>query len=251
MAWEESNPINFAVDGDTTSEAIEKFIAEFGSVYTHLNRLRKLDKGSVAPTDPETDAVWLDDTGDGVILKTWTGTVWSEINMGQNPIGGIIPYNGAVADIPANWQLCDGTNGTPNMTNKFMFGTNTEAEIGNTGGSNDAVVISHTHTLNAHTHSTPDHTHTASSDTSATHTHTIPTTHTLQTNYTAFASGYTGLYQGTSGANGAHSHVITVDSSGAGTTGSGGDTATGSSGVAGTNLNIPAYVKLAYIQRMS
>jgi len=41
---------------------------------------------------------------------------------GGVPIGGIILWSGTVASIPASWQLCDGTNGTPDLRDKFVVG---------------------------------------------------------------------------------------------------------------------------------
>lgn len=38
------------------------------------------------------------------------------------PIGTILPYVGALADIPHGWALCDGSNGTPNLTGRFLQG---------------------------------------------------------------------------------------------------------------------------------
>ncbi len=35
------------------------------------------------------------------------------------PIGGIIKWFAAIADIPAGYHLCDGTNGTPDLLNRF------------------------------------------------------------------------------------------------------------------------------------
>lgn len=40
------------------------------------------------------------------------------------PIGTILPYTGLLADIPSGWHLCDGTNGTPNLTGQFLQGSN-------------------------------------------------------------------------------------------------------------------------------
>lgn len=38
------------------------------------------------------------------------------------PVGSIIPYGGKLSDIPDGWALCDGTNGTPNLTGRFLQG---------------------------------------------------------------------------------------------------------------------------------
>jgi len=81
------------------------------------------------------------------------------------PIGGIVMYSGAFADIPPEWVLCDGTNGTPDLSGQFIRGTIYEDQIGVTGGSADAIVVSHTHTASStftgnamgeHSHVIPD-----------------------------------------------------------------------------------------------
>ena len=36
------------------------------------------------------------------------------------PVGGIIMWSGAIADIPTGWRLCNGNNGTPNLRNRFI-----------------------------------------------------------------------------------------------------------------------------------
>jgi hypothetical protein len=63
-----------------------------------------------------------------------TVTVWQEggeifqrigtgdaVPVSLTPIGGIIMWSGALVDIPAGWQLCDGTNGTPDLQNRFIL----------------------------------------------------------------------------------------------------------------------------------
>jgi hypothetical protein len=54
------------------------------------------------------------------------------------PIGSIIMWSGteeAAALIPNNWKLCDGTNGTPDLRNRFIVGAGDQYDIGDTGGS--------------------------------------------------------------------------------------------------------------------
>lgn len=53
---------------------------------------------------------------------------------GSVPVGGIIMWSGSVATIPAGWALCDGTNSTPNLSGKFVIGTNATFAQGTTGG---------------------------------------------------------------------------------------------------------------------
>lgn len=36
--------------------------------------------------------------------------------------GMIMIWSGLIANIPTGWQLCDGTNGTPNLKNQFVIG---------------------------------------------------------------------------------------------------------------------------------
>lgn len=61
-------------------------------------------------------------------------------------------YTGLTADIPSGWQLADGTNGTPDMRDKFIVGAGNLYSQGSTGGSTTIVA----NNLPAHTHSYND-----------------------------------------------------------------------------------------------
>lgn len=60
------------------------------------------------------------------------------------PIGSIVIWSGTVASIPTGWQLCDGTNGTPDLRDRFVVGarqdvgsiaeTNVSGALTKTGG---------------------------------------------------------------------------------------------------------------------
>jgi len=63
------------------------------------------------------------------------------------PVGGIILWSGLSTNIPSGWALCDGTNGTPNLINRFVVGATGSYAVGASGGSKDAIVPSHTHTF--------------------------------------------------------------------------------------------------------
>lgn len=65
------------------------------------------------------------------------------------PLGGIILWSGAIIDIPENWQLCDGTNGTPDLQNRFVVGAGTTYAVDETGGELEHI---HATGLFAHTH---------------------------------------------------------------------------------------------------
>lgn len=50
------------------------------------------------------------------------------------PVGTIVDWSGSVASIPSPWQLCDGTNSTPNLKDKFLVGAGNTYAVGATGG---------------------------------------------------------------------------------------------------------------------
>jgi len=138
------------------------------------------------------------------------------------PTGGIILWSGSIAAIPSGWALCNGSNGTPDLRNRFIVGAGSGYAVNATGGSADAIVVSHTHTgttVSAGTHN-----------------------HTVQTNAGQFqpneggdaGGGFQGLITSTTSSAGAHTHTFTTDS-------------TGSSG---TNANLPPYFALAYIMKL-
>jgi hypothetical protein len=72
------------------------------------------------------------------------------------PSGGIIIWSGSSASIPSGWLLCDGTNSTPDLRNRFVVGAGSTYAVNATGGSADAIVVSHTHTA---TVTDPGHLH--------------------------------------------------------------------------------------------
>lgn len=86
----------------------------------------------------------------GYNSSLWTdGTnIYESVTIvGFTPVGGIIMWPRPIADIPSNWALCDGTRGTPNLTGMFPFGADADRPIGETGGSANAVVVDHIHTI--------------------------------------------------------------------------------------------------------
>lgn len=46
------------------------------------------------------------------------------------PSGGIIMWSGSINDIPNGWLLCNGSNGTPNLTNRFIVGASSDSGTG-------------------------------------------------------------------------------------------------------------------------
>jgi len=72
------------------------------------------------------------------------------------PSGIIVMWSGAVANLPLNWVLCDGTNGTPDLRGRFIGSYGPDPAhapfngINGTGGSN-SVSLTQTN-IPAHTH---------------------------------------------------------------------------------------------------
>ena len=133
------------------------------------------------------------------------------------PSGGIIIWSGSSASIPSGWLLCDGTNSTPDLRNRFVVGATSTYAVGATGGSADAIVVSHTHTA---TVTDPGHTHSVPSG------GVVASSIRYETVGNAFSASQT---------TGSSTTGITVSNS---TTGS-----------SGTNANLPPYYALCYIMK--
>lgn len=61
--------------------------------------------------------------------------------------GMIILWSGSVATIPSGWALCNGSNGTPDLRNRFVVCAGGAYPVDNTGGSS-----SHLHTITDPSH---------------------------------------------------------------------------------------------------
>jgi hypothetical protein len=131
------------------------------------------------------------------------------------PSGGIIIWSGSSASIPSGWLLCDGTNSTPDLRNRFVVGAGSTYAVNATGGSADAIVVSHTHTA---TVTDPGHLHTAAT----------------------FNQGGTNV-NANPGA--------TANSGNTGTATTGITVSNSTTGSSGTNANLPPYFALCYIMK--
>ncbi len=140
--------------------------------------------------------------------------------------GGIIMWAGSIVSIPSGWALCDGASGRPDLRDKFVIGAGNNYNYQNTGGSKDAVIVSHNHT--------------GSTNTTGNHSHTIP-------NHLVQAVSGTGdidrdneyqqwkaLSGQSTNTTGNHSHSFT----------------TSTKGESGNNKNLPPYYALAYIIKL-
>ena len=73
-----------------------------------------------------------------IILET-AGTYLDKnikISVSNNsiPSGVIMLWSGLSSNIPEGYVLCDGNNGTPNLTDKFVIGAGSTYPVGETGG---------------------------------------------------------------------------------------------------------------------
>ena len=143
--------------------------------------------------------------------------------------GMIMMWSGTIATIPTGWVLCNGSNSTPDLRNRFIIGAHSDSagvaystvtgSNTQTGGTKDAINVSHTHTI-----------------TDAGHSHT----ETGQVSTTQFS------YQG--GGSGNPGIGIPLSANGTTTTSTTGITID-SAGSSGTNQNLPPYYALAFIMK--
>ncbi len=56
---------------------------------------------------------------------------------GTIPLGGIIMWSGSKGNVPDGWKLCDGTDGTPDLRNRFILGAESVNNTGATGGASE------------------------------------------------------------------------------------------------------------------
>ena len=145
-------------------------------------------------------------------------------NPASIPSGCILIWSGSIGSVPSGFVLCDGTNGTPDLRNSFILGAGNAYAVGQTGGSTDAIVVSHTHTATS-----------TSTVTDPGHLHSIPG------NYNGGGGNPGGdINSGASGLNtGSNTTGITVATS----------TTNASAGTSGSGANMPPYYALAYIQK--
>ena len=64
------------------------------------------------------------------------------VGSNTNPVSGIssgmiVAFSGS--EVPYGWLLCDGTNGTPDLRNKFILGASPNS-VGETGGEKESVL---------------------------------------------------------------------------------------------------------------
>jgi hypothetical protein len=144
------------------------------------------------------------------------------------PAGLISMWSGSIGSIPSGWYLCDGSNGTPNLTDRFVIGAGSTYAVNGTGGATSVTLV---------TANMPAHTHTA--------TVTDPGhTHAISTPVTGLTSGGASGWQG---ANTGNSYTASASVTNSATTGI---TVSNASIGSGSSFSIiPSYYALAFIQK--
>lgn len=159
------------------------------------------------------------------------------------PSGCIILWSGASGSIPSGYYLCDGNNGTPDLRNRFIVGAGDTYSVNQTGGSADAIVVTHTHTA-------------TSVVTDAGHKHFIANTDNVGPNVSPSLNSSNYLTRGNGGGGTSEAYQL----QGTSTTPTIGNTTTdttrvtvattnANAGTSGTNANLPPYYALCYIMK--
>ncbi len=222
-------------------------IAEGCSPANVNNAIRSLmaqlkDQQDGTGSDPFTVAGTLTSSGTLAVTGNLTldgasgtsGQVLTSAGSGSTPTwsssfvaGMIMMWSGTIATIPTGWLLCNGSSGTPDLRDKFVIGANADSGGAaktnitgtptQTGGTKDAIVVSHTHTATV-------------TDSGHLHTYNYPSSIGLAGGGNNLSAG-----GGTSVNTSTAFTGITVSNS---TTGS-----------SGTDQNLPPYYALAFIMK--
>lgn len=145
-------------------------------------------------------------------------------------------------EIPQGWQVCDGKNGTPDLRGRFILGAGAGYTRGSTGGSADAVLVSHNHGGATGTQS-HNHTHSGSTNTAGAHTH--PGVLSSTTRY-GDADNERIIGRSTSSSSaGAHTHAITLNAETTNHT-----HAITTEGESAKGKNMPPYYSMYYIMKV-
>ena len=139
--------------------------------------------------------------------------------------GMIMLWSGSTGSVPSGWALCNGSSGTPDLRDKFVVGAGNTYAVDATGGSANAVLVSHNHTATSNV-SDPGH------------------------NHGLIGAGFPDTFNSTP-------HVPSAITGGPftprnwkQTTGISVSTSVASKGVSGANANLPPYYALAYIMKL-
>ena len=182
------------------------------------------------------------------------------------PSGIIAVWSGSEGSIPSGWYLCNGSNSTPDLRNRFIVGAGSGSSysVGDTGGSNTVTlstsqIPAHSHTTNNHSHnasvSDPGHGHSVSVSDPGHYHNTSVTGAKLFPGYGGAhvpyggAGGYPGTHFNMSNANtGISANASNANTSISVSTGNA-NPSTNNTGGGGSHENRPPYYALCYIMK--
>ncbi len=86
-----------------------------------------------------------------------TGILLGQSGSGSIPAGLICMWSGSSSNIPNGWTLCNGSNNTPDLRDKFVLGAGNNYTVGATGGKKEVTLTvaqmpSHNHDIKEHSH---------------------------------------------------------------------------------------------------
>jgi hypothetical protein len=67
-------------------------------------------------------------------LDNLYGIIGTSPSVSAVPSGGIIMWSGSIGSIPSGYVLCNGSNGTPDLRDRFIVGAGNSYSVGNNGG---------------------------------------------------------------------------------------------------------------------
>lgn len=171
---------------------------------------------------------------------------------GLVPAGAIIMWSGSISSIPTGWALCNGSNGTPNLRNRFVVAAGGSYGVGDTGGQNAITdVPKHSHNVSGNTGGAGKHSHGGNTNSTGNHRHEYQ--QAFRDNGDYFDANDGGIdrelfyrTRNTSNAGG-HSHNISTDTEGNHTHNVSGNT----NAVGSSSVDVrPLYYALAYIMKL-
>jgi hypothetical protein len=123
-----------------------------GDYSASINNTQQLERGdSFVDYASLTEEIWLTAGSNykfvltdsfSVVIQTYDnlyGIIGTTGNVSAVPSGGIIMWSGSIGSVPSGYYLCDGTNGTPDLRDRFVVGSGSTYAVGNTGGFTSSV----------------------------------------------------------------------------------------------------------------
>jgi hypothetical protein len=231
-----------------------------GSIYADRNRLEVAfnDFGN-NNTNTFVATTCVDPTN---VYNTSTDLVSAEFIHTLLPFGSVIMWYGKAANVPSGWAICDGTQGTPDLTNRFVIGASTDditthepattvvnpASTSTFGGTSTSIVVEHNHiasftgaqmTPHAHDVIIKDTGHVHNFDVASSNSpgpYAVGGVGSIANAGVGIDTGYTGI-------------TAVTTATGAGVTT--GTVTIANSGVSGVGANLPPYRALYYIMKIA